>query len=296
MYHKIAIGKLSHAQIGKLLNGHRIRVKHGNGHEIHASQEQHKKIHKAHLKGCGTTIQFDPYQIQNHQHMRGKGEGFFGDLAKGAVKTLAPIAIDALSDYAKSKVGSGAKGARKGRRGKGVLEDMNNVFHQSKHFGQHTLAPVLDHMGVLPPMDDKTANFFRSIGIGNGMSGFNHPYGNALNPAGTALHPAGYGGVVPDGLGAKSARKVGRPRGRGFFGDLAKGAIKTLAPVAIDALSGYAKSQIGSGAKGARKGRRGKGEGVGGAKGARKGRRGKGVGEDILNGIQQYAPLALSFL
>ena len=44
MYHKFAIHTLSHAQIGKLLNGHRIRVKHGKGHEIHTSEEQHKTI------------------------------------------------------------------------------------------------------------------------------------------------------------------------------------------------------------------------------------------------------------
>jgi len=257
MYHKIAIHKLSHAQIGKLLNGHRIRVKHGHGHEIHASAEQHKKIHKAHQKGCGTTIQFDPYQIQHHQHLRGHGDGMFGNIAKGAFKALAPVAIDALSGLARNHINGMGEG----------------VYHP--HHAHYA------HRG----------------------------HGEALAPAGSALYPAGYG-VNPAGLGEGmyhphsrhyghgegARRKVGRPRGHGegFFGDVAKGAFKTLAPVAIDALSGYAKSRVGSGAKGGRKGRRGKGEGIG----KRKGRRGKGdgIGEDILNGVAQYAPLALSFL
>jgi hypothetical protein len=249
MYHKIAIHKLSHAQIGKLLNGHRIRVKHGHGHEIHASAEQHKKIVKAHQKGAGTTIQFDPYQIQHHQHLRGHGDGMFGNIAKGAFKALAPVAIDALSGLAKNHIGG-----------------MGYHPHHAKHHA---------HRG----------------------------HGEALAPAGSALYPAGYGEGMYNhhsthflGHGEGVRRRVGRPRGHGegFFGDVAKGAFKTLAPIAIDAGADYLKSRAGSGARGGRKGRRGKGEGIG----KRKGRRGKGdgIGEDILNGVAQYAPLALSFL
>ena len=77
-YHKINISKLSHNQILRLLRGHRVRVKHGSGHEINASEEQHKKITRAHRKGSGSTIQFDPYQIEQHQHMRQKGKGKCG--------------------------------------------------------------------------------------------------------------------------------------------------------------------------------------------------------------------------
>ena len=74
-YHKINISKLSHNQILRLLRGHRVRVKHVSGHEINASEEQHKKITRAHKKGAGATIQFDPYQIEQHQHMRHKQKG-----------------------------------------------------------------------------------------------------------------------------------------------------------------------------------------------------------------------------
>jgi len=220
MYQKIGIQKLSQPQISKLLNGHRIRVKHGSGMEINCSQEQCKKIAKAHKKGCGSTIQFDPYQIQQH-HQIMRGDGFFSDLAKTAVKTLAPVAIDALSGYAKNRV--------------------------------------------------------------EGMGVYKSRFGKALAPAGSALFPAGYG-VNPniDSVGSGVKRKVGRPKGKGFFGDLAKGAVKTLAPVAIDALSNYAKSRVGNGVKPKRK--------------APKKRKGKGLGEDVLHGIEQFAPLALSFI
>ena len=85
MYPKTSISKLSHNQILRLLRGHRVRVKHGSGHEIHLSEEQHKKLMKAHKKGAGHTIQFDPYQIEEHQHLRhhhkhhhkGHGEALF---------------------------------------------------------------------------------------------------------------------------------------------------------------------------------------------------------------------------
>ena len=122
-YHKINISKLSHNQILRLLRGHRIRVKHGNGLEINASEEQHKKITRAHKKGSGATIQFDPYQIEQHQHMRHKQKGGkcgkalfpagysvkrkrkkgkgFADIAKKTAKVLAPIVIDESAKYLK---------------------------------------------------------------------------------------------------------------------------------------------------------------------------------------------------
>jgi len=78
MYHEIGIQKLSPAQISRILNGHGVRVKHGTHHKIHASTEQHKKIMSAHKKGKAHTLTFDPYQIAQHQHLRGHksmGEG-----------------------------------------------------------------------------------------------------------------------------------------------------------------------------------------------------------------------------
>ena len=73
MYHPVEIERLSKAQISKLLNGHPVRVKHGKGHHTEVSAEQHKKLHKAHLKGSGCNLTLDPFQMHKHQHLRGHG-------------------------------------------------------------------------------------------------------------------------------------------------------------------------------------------------------------------------------
>jgi hypothetical protein len=140
MYHKTTIERLSPAQISKLLNGHRVRVKHGHGHEVHLSSEQHKKLHNAHRKGAGITMELDPFQIQAHQHLRhashavrhphhmghmghhmGHGEGWY-DVAKSVGKAVAPALIDVGSNALKNYVeghGEGLVRRRAVRRGRG---------------------------------------------------------------------------------------------------------------------------------------------------------------------------------
>ncbi len=73
MYVPASIEKLSHAQVLKLLRGQGVRVKHGVGHKLHLSTSQHKKLMSAHMKGKGMVIELDPYQCDEHQHMRGEG-------------------------------------------------------------------------------------------------------------------------------------------------------------------------------------------------------------------------------
>ena len=75
MYHKVKIGQLSHTQISRLLNGHGVRVSHGSNHEIELSKEQLKKYMKAKEKGKAITLTMDPFQMENHQHLRGSGSG-----------------------------------------------------------------------------------------------------------------------------------------------------------------------------------------------------------------------------
>ena len=82
MYIPTGIHQLSHEQIRKMLHGDAVRVKHGAGHEIHLSHEQHKKLAKAHAKGAGITLRLDPYQMHNHEHLR--GHGFFNSVKKVA--------------------------------------------------------------------------------------------------------------------------------------------------------------------------------------------------------------------
>ena len=75
MYHKIKVGQLSNPQISRLLNGHGVRVSDGSNHEIELSKEQLKKFMKAREKGKAITLTMDPYQMQNHQYLRGSGSG-----------------------------------------------------------------------------------------------------------------------------------------------------------------------------------------------------------------------------
>jgi hypothetical protein len=75
MYHKASISPLSATQISKILNGHSVRVSAGNGHDIELSKEQFKKFAKAHQAGKAMTLAMDPYQIQNHQFLRGSISG-----------------------------------------------------------------------------------------------------------------------------------------------------------------------------------------------------------------------------
>ena len=119
MYSKTNIAKLSKAQISKLLKGNRVRIKSGTGHEISLSKEQHKKLTRAHKKGMGYTLQFDPYQVDmNYEPLRGKanpkkmGEGIF-DIAKSVGKSVAPVLIDLASKELKNKIEGTGKNAKK---------------------------------------------------------------------------------------------------------------------------------------------------------------------------------------
>jgi len=92
MYHKASISPLSGTQISKILNGHSVRVSPGNKHDIELSKEQFKKFSKAHKNGKAMTLTMDPYQIQNHQHLRGSGN--VKKTARGNAKRLITAATD----------------------------------------------------------------------------------------------------------------------------------------------------------------------------------------------------------
>mgnify|MGYP006267940459 CR=1 FL=1 len=154
MYHPTGIQKLSHNQILKLLRGHRVRVKHGSHHTVHLSGEQHKKLMAAHKKGAGITMQFDPFQQQMEEHHAlkihhggvTKGKGWLTDLAKGAVKELAPHAIDYLGKKAKESVeGWGAHkkhpAKKRGRPRKSAGLPAHMISHPA-----HTLHPHAHHI------------------------------------------------------------------------------------------------------------------------------------------------------
>ena len=92
MYHKASIAPLSSTQISKILNGHSVRISAGNGHDIELSKEQLKKFAKAHKSGKGMTVTMDPYQMQNHQYLRGCGN--VKKTLRGSAKRLITSATD----------------------------------------------------------------------------------------------------------------------------------------------------------------------------------------------------------
>ena len=128
MYHKASISPLTATQISKILNGHSVRIKAGNGHDIELSKEQLKKYAKAYQTGKAMTIALDPYQIQNHQHLRGS----IPEMSKGVSSTYGMGVgrrnkynkwVDALGarqviDAGMSKGASSISGMGVGRRNK----------------------------------------------------------------------------------------------------------------------------------------------------------------------------------
>ncbi len=112
MYHKASISPLSSTQISKILNGHSVRVSAGNGHDIELSKEQLKKFSRAHKSGKGMTLTMDPYQIQNHQSLRGSGN--IKKTLRGSAKRLITSATDrVIRSIEGSSIGGNIKATAK---------------------------------------------------------------------------------------------------------------------------------------------------------------------------------------
>jgi len=210
----------------KLLKGERVRVKHGSGHEIHASEEQHKKIMNANKKGCGTTLQFDPFQQQMEAHhvLRSiGGKGFKEGALKFLRKEVLPTAIDFGAEQLKKvAVGEGVKKTvlkRHAKKGKGFKEGALKFLRKE----------------VLPTAIDFGAEQLKKVAVGEGMRK-KKPTGGSGSPPlsgdeGGALYPAGYNGngLLPAGHGIKKRR--GRPskKGKGIGEDILAG-VKEYGP------------------------------------------------------------------
>ena len=246
MYHKIGIQRLSPTQISKLLNGHKIRVKHGQGHEIHASAEQHKKIMAAHRKGKAHTMQFDPFQIAQHQHLRhghkpvhhapmhhgygeGEGEGIFGSVAR-AVAPVARAVAPTLIDYGANALKHRLTGHGEGMKHRGRPRKHAPKHHASMGEGRAVgrrrrgkgdgLFGSIAHAAA-PVMIDYGAKALKSrLGHGEGMhsrSMYSH------QSHGEALYPAGYG----EGEGMK--RRGRKSKGEGKIGSMIGSHLGSLA-------------------------------------------------------------------
>ena len=112
MYTPVKIHQLSATQKLKLRKGDKAIIRKGEGHTVFLSQEQKKKFDRACLKGQGLTVQFDPYQQDEHE-----GSGLFRTakklamskkkemvkLAKERAREEGRKALPGIKDMARSK-------------------------------------------------------------------------------------------------------------------------------------------------------------------------------------------------
>jgi len=263
-YHQVTVDRLSPTQISKLLNGHGVRVKHGGHHKIHLSHEQHKKFHRAHMKGSAATITFDPFQIHQHQHLRGhhmKGGDVFSDIGnafspsnmrnvgnqiayelvdKGlpiAGSTLGGLAgaeggpLGAMAgSYAGQQAGTAASNKIKQLYGMGFYED-------AAHYGKKLAKAGAKHVitKYAPQVGRAGAEAFHSYtgipvsgAMGEQLGALGAQHLNKFIGDGMYRHP-----FSQFGFGVKH-RKAGRPRktmrGRGNFWDDIQPATTYLRP------------------------------------------------------------------
>ena len=217
-YHPVHIEKLSPAVIAKMLNGHRVRIKHGNHHVIHLSHEQHKKHISAHKKGSGHIIQLDPFQQQMEAHQklrhghrlphtygygqqltgvcgeggRGKkgarrGRGPF-DIFKSVVKAVAPIAINEGSKFLSNKIEGWGEGIKK--RGRPRKAGVGTRGRKHKKGGD-----INDDLRKAFHTMEDVAPIALPLLMGLGEGAHTHPrhLGHHRRSHGEALFPAGYG-------------------------------------------------------------------------------------------------------
>lgn len=134
MYQEVGIAKLSPAQVSRLRNGHKVRIKMGNAHQIYLSKEQLKKLNSAHKKGKAYTVLFDPYQIEKHSNgeygnisikskksKKSTGEGLVSDVLHTAGNVSKSIGLGVARKH------TTAPKKRITKKGKGLFGDLGNI-------------------------------------------------------------------------------------------------------------------------------------------------------------------------
>ena len=179
MYHKASISPLSSTQISKMLNGHSVRVSHGNQHDIELSKEQFKKFSKAHKNGKAMTLTMDPFQIQNHQHLRGSGK------IKSLVRSVGGNITATAKDSGKRLIVAGTDRAVQAIEGSGV----NRMKKASRWegFANRTVRDGIDTAGKAARVYYDNTGPMAQLGFGlrkRTPRGRSRKHGGALYPAG----------------------------------------------------------------------------------------------------------------
>jgi len=196
MYHKASISPLSSTQISKILNGHSVRVSAGNGHDIELSKEQFKKLAKAQKTGKGMTLTMDPFQMQNHQYLRGSGN--LKRTARGSAKRLIISATDravraiggnitaTAKDSGKAVITASGDRAVRAIEGSGV--NRLNKANRWEQFANSTLRDGIDTAGKAARVYYDSTNPMAQMGFG--LRKRKAPK-RRRSKSGGALYPAG---------------------------------------------------------------------------------------------------------
>ena len=228
MYTPIGIDKLSNAQISKLLRGQGVRVRHGSHHKIHVSTEQHKKIHKAHLKGAGVTLVLDPYQQQMHEEMRGCGVMSGLKKAVGHVKSAfghAKTGLKHASSFYKEH--------------KGTLEPYANILKKS---ASHKIERVAHR--AQPHLTKHLGEFGSHLGHHAHSSAEEFVQGFGEEPLERPMHLSQEEVLAMSGEGLRHHKRKPVRRGGSLLGKLGKTVSQGVKGLSKQA-SAYAKSPEG---------------------------------------------------
>jgi hypothetical protein len=164
-YYEATVGKLSPAQISKLLNGHAARITGGSVHKVKLSHEQAKKFHKAKMCGKAVQVRFDPYQIQMHQGLRKtKGGSFFSDTKhwyENAIPAKYRAPIESLAMAGAQDLGAGLR--RRGRPRKQKGGSMFGMLSKGAKLAVERAGPIA--MKQLKPIVKKLANKVVDYGV-----------------------------------------------------------------------------------------------------------------------------------
>lgn len=201
MYCEVGIAKLSPAQISRLRNGHKTRIKKGDCHKVHLSQEQLKKLNSAHKKGKAYTVLFDPYQIEKHccgvyGNICAKGKGCKSSAGEGVVSDVFNTAgnVSKAIGLGCARKHTTAPKKRITKRGKGLLGDLGNIAKT----GAISIAQQGINAGT-NYINDKITDKINGMGavahrriVGRRVINKKKSHGGSGSGCGGALYPSGY--------------------------------------------------------------------------------------------------------
>ena len=167
-----------------------------------------------------------------------KGKGFFGDLAKKGLATLAPMAIDAGRKMIKDKYGFGITLSpaqmRSLKKGGAIQIKPSQILEEGKQ--------------ILQLLPQSAKKLMSALGKSKGM--------RLLLKEGEDVVDRLTGGSIFKVLGRIASSLLGgdgiRPagtRGQGFFSDMAKKGLKAVAPMVVDAGAEMLKKKMRGGAR-----------------------------------------------